>query len=58
MNKQTFMGAYTIGLAMNHLATMILFFFKGEYAISIGLLLTANVSGMMMYWLIVNNRKK
>lgn len=58
MNKEMWVGSYTIALAMNHLATMILFFFRGEYRIAIGMLAMANVSGMLMYWVIANNRKK
>lgn len=57
MNKEMFIGAYTIAMAMNHLATMILFFIKGEYEISIGLLIMANVTGMLMYWALEKNKK-
>jgi len=57
MNKEMMMGAYTIALAMNHLATMIMFFIKGEYEISIGLLIMANVTGMLMYWALKTNKK-
>lgn len=57
MNKEMLMGAYTIALAMNHLATMILFFFRGEYRMAIGLMIMANVTGMLMYTVIRNNRK-
>lgn len=57
MNKEMLMGAYTIAMAMNHLATMIMFFIKGEYEIAIGLLIMANITGMLMYWAIRNNRK-
>lgn len=57
MNKEMMMGAYTIAFAMNHIATMIMFFIKGEYGIAIGLLIMANVTGMLIYWALKTNKK-
>ena len=57
MNDKIWMGAYTIAMAWNHLLTMLVFFFRGNYKVALGMLIMVNITGLLMYWLIKNNRK-